>query len=412
MNKASTILFSVLIFLFSCLRVHAQSRFTCTCESQKGQFYSGENINTCFHAIDLVDTIVFPTKIKREGRGSQAINTAYRFTKMLLTNYILSDYIMTMNHERFGHGYRALQAGGNIIGITYNPPPPFGSEFSYIEIGGLAEATDQERLLMTLGGSEANMVVSDIMRKNFLLDGSLNYNFAVAYLYGSNDMPGYTAFIKRGASDPNNYRRGINEFYFQNEGLTQSRMRAISLVALFTDPFNFYSAKSLFYDYLLFGKRSTELKFIPISENIGLLPRFRFEYTPYGPELVYQSYFKKGHELYQTSFSHGEGTFYSSWRIGARAWNLKPTGQLSFNLCAELWDQPQVDFYTNDILIRNSGIGGLFNATVNYDFMTNKGAFSFLGATLQAGYKTAGYSLGEQLSAGPILRGGLSFRLK
>ena len=86
--------------------------------------------------------------------------------------------------------------------------------------------------------------------------------------------------------------------------------------------------------------------------------------------------------------------------------------QLSFNLCAELWDQPQVDFYTNDILIRNSGIGGLFNATVNYDFMTNKGAFSFLGATLQAGYKTAGYSLGEQLSAGPILRGGLSFRLK
>tara|TARA_B100000900_G_scaffold281861_1_gene241120 strand:- start:131 stop:1360 length:1230 start_codon:yes stop_codon:yes gene_type:complete len=403
---------ALLMIIFSCFLSKAQSRFTCTCESQKGQFYSGENINACFHAIEFVDTLLLPTKIKKEGSGSQLINTVYRFSKLLLINYRLSDYIMTMNHERFGHGYRALQAGGDIIGITYNPPPPFGNEFSFITIGGLGRATNQERLLMTLGGSEANMVVSDIMRKNFLLDGSLNYNFAVAYLYGSNDMPGYTAFVKNEFSDPNTYRRNVNEFYFQRESLTKSRMRVISLVALFTDPFNFYSMKSLFYDYLLFGKLSTEIKFIPIFENIGLLPRFRFEYTPYGPELVYQSYFKKGHELYQTSFSHGDGTFYSSWRIGVRAWNLNPTGQLSFNLSAELWDQPQIDFYTYDGLVRNSGIGGLFNATANYDFFTNKGAFSFLGATLQAGYKTAGYSLGEQLRGGLILRGGLSFRLR
>lgn len=319
---------------------------------------------------------------------------------------------MTMNHERFGHGYRALQAQGNIIGITYNPPPPFGNEFSFIRLEGLEDATNQERLLMTMGGSEANMVVSDIMRKNFLLDGSLNYNFAVAYLYGSNDMPGYTAFVKNEFGDPNTYRRNINEFYFQRESLTQSRMRTISLFALLTDPINFYAFKSLFYDYLLYGKRSTKVKFIPISDNVGLLPRFRFEYTPYGPELVYQSYFKKGKQLYQASFSHGDGTFYSSWRIGARSWNLKPTDRLSFNVVTEFWDQPQIDFYSDEALVRNSGFGGLFNVTANYDFLTDYGSYSLLGATIQAGYKTAGYSLGEQLSSGPILRAGLSFKLK
>lgn len=401
-----------LIFIISIPLCTAQSRFTCTCETQKGQFYSGENINSCFHAIDFIDTLLFPTSIKRNGKAKKQINAAFRFSKLLLTNYLLGDYIMTMNHERFGHGYRGLQAGGDIIGITYNPPPPFGSEFSYIQISGLGDATNQERLLMTLGGSEANMVVSDIMRKNFLLDESLNYNFAIAYLYGSNDMPGYTAFVQNGASDPNTYRRGINEFYFQRESLTQARMRSISLFALLTDPINFYAFKSLFYDYLLLGRRATTVKFIPITEELRFLPRFRFEYTPYGPELVYQSYFKRGNELYQSSFSHGDGTFYSSWRIGARAWNLKPTNRLSFNLVTEIWDQPQIDFYTNDVLVRNSGMGGLVNITANYDFFTNKGAFSFLGATLQAGYKTAGYSLGEQLRSGPILRGGLSFRLK
>ena len=403
---------ALLMIIFTCFLGKAQSRYTCTCESQKGQFYSGENINACFHATDFVDTLLFPTKIKQEGSGSQVINTAYRFSKLLLTNYVLSDYIMTMNHERFGHGYRALQAQGNIIGITYNPPPPFGNEFSFISLVGLGDATNQERLLMTMGGSEANMVVSDIMRKNFLLDGSLNYNFAVAYLYGSNDMPGYTAFVKNEFGDPNTYRRNINEFYFQRESLTQSRMRTISLFALLTDPINFYAFKSLFYDYLFYGKRSSKVKFIPISDNVGLLPRFRFEYTPYGPELVYQSYFKKGKELYQTSFSHGDGIFYSSWRIGARAWNLKPTERLSFNVVTELWDQPQIDFYSDDILVRNSGLGGLFNLTANYDFLTDFGSYSLLGATIQAGYKTAGYSLGEQLSRGPILRAGLSVKLE
>ena len=391
----------------------AQSRFTCVCESQKGQFYGAENLNTCFHAIDVVDTIIFPKRIAaKDQSAAKVLNPLYRFSKLFLTNYLFSDFIMTMNHERFGHGYRALAAGGAIENIVYNPPPPFGSEFSFISLSGLQNSTDQERILMTLGGSEANLVLSDIMRKNMLLDEVFDYNFAFAYLYGSNDMPGYTAFVQNPFSDPNTYRREINEFYFQRKSLTKERMRAVSLFALLTDPMNFYAFKSVFYDYLIFGKRATPIKFIAITENIKVLPRFRFEYTPYGPELVYQSYFKRGNELYQTSFSHGDGTFYSSWRIGARAWNLKPTSQWSFNLCAELWDQPQIEFYTNDILVRNSGIGGLFNATANYDFLTNNGAFSFLGATLQAGYKTGGYSLGEQLNGGPILRGGMSFRIK
>ena len=391
----------------------AQSRFTCVCESQKGQFYGAENLNACFHAIDVVDTIIFPKRIVAKDQWSAKIlNPVYRFSKLLLTNYLFSDFIMTMNHERFGHGYRALAAGGEILNINYNPPPPFGNEFSFISLSGLENATDQERILMTLGGSEANMVLSDIMRKNMLLDEVFDYNFALAYLYGSNDMPGYTAFVQNPFSDPNTYRREINEFYFQRKSLTRERMRTVSLFALLTDPMNFYAFKSVFYDYLIFGKRATPIKFIAVTKDIKLLPRFRFEYTPYGPELVYQSFFKLEEQLFMVSFSHGDGTFYSSWRIGARAWNLKPIERLSFNVVTEFWDQPQIDFYTDDVLVRNSGLGGLFNITANYDFLTDYGSYSLLGATIQAGFKTAGYSLGEQLSGGPILRGGLSFKLK
>ena len=41
--------------------------------------------------------------------------------------------MLTMNHE-LGHGYRMIEAGGSIIGITYNMPPPFNNEFSYISL--------------------------------------------------------------------------------------------------------------------------------------------------------------------------------------------------------------------------------------------------------------------------------------
>ncbi len=59
---------------------------------------------------------------------------------------------------------------------------------------------------------------------------------------------------------------------------------------------NFYAFKSVFYDYLIFGKRATPIKFIAITEDIKVLPRFRFEYTPYGPGWYIQAYFK-GEEL-------------------------------------------------------------------------------------------------------------------
>ena len=49
--------------------------------------------------------------------------------------------------------------------------------------------------MINLGGSESNLVFSDFMRKNILLDKKFNYNYSLAYLYSSNDMPGYTAFV-------------------------------------------------------------------------------------------------------------------------------------------------------------------------------------------------------------------------
>ena len=387
----------------------AQSRYNKIYEKQLGQNFSGENINAVFHLFDYADSLLIPKKIiNTENNFAKVMNPLYRFSKLFFSNYLITDFAMTINHERFGHGYRILESEGGINEIVYNPPPPFSNDFSFLSQIYPTNFTIQQELMFRLGGSETNLVLADITRKNILLDERFNYNFGLAYLYGSNDMPGYTAFVNNNpAADPTQYRKNINQLY-SGELLTGDKMRVYSFIALLTDPINFYAFKSVFYDYIIKGRHSAKVSMIKLGSRIKYLPRFRFEYTPYGPELVYQNYLKLDSKLMLFSFSHSDAVLPNSWRFAANIWNLNISNSFSFNLSAQMWGQPKVEFYKNDELIASEGFGGQFITTVNYDIIKDKHIF---GITLQAGYKSIGYSIGEQLNKGLIMRGGLTFKL-
>ena len=147
---------------------------------------------------------------------------------------------------------------------------------------------------------------------------------------------------------------------------------------------------------------------IKLSKRLKYLPRFRFEYTPYGPELVYQNYLKLDSKLRQFSFSHSDSALTNTRLVTANVWNLKFFYYLSFNISGQFWKQSVIEFYQNDILIASEVIGGQFISSVNYDSSKDKNLYGF---TLQAGYKSTGYAIGEQLNKGWIIRGGLTFKL-
>lgn len=399
----------VIIFLSLILNAgKAQSRFNVIYESQLAQTFAAENFNAGFHLLDYADSLFIPKKIiKKENNFIKVLNPIFRFSNLFFTNYLFTDFVMTMNHERFGHGYRTLEAGGTINNIVYNMPPPFTSEFSYISINRPSNFTQQQELMINLGGSETNLILTDVMRKNILLDNRFNYNFGLAYLYGSNDMPGYTAFVSNYYSDPNSYRRNINILY-GSESLTRDKMLVYSLIAQLTDPINFYAFKSVFYDYIIKGNHSSKVGMIKLSNKLKYLPRYRFEYTPYGPELVYQNYFKIDSKLLLLSFSHSDPALPNSKRFATTIWNIKPTSHLSFNLTGQIWDQPYIEFYESDELLVSEGFGGLLLATGNFDITKEKNLYGF---TIQLGYKSTGFALGEKLDNGIIFRAGMTFKL-
>ena len=357
-----------------------------------------ENLHAALHLYDYLDSSFFP----------KLNDPIFRLSKLFFTNYLLVDYMLTMNHE-LGHGYRGIEAGGSIIGINYNMPPPFNNEFSYISLNYPENFTKQQGLMINLGGSESNLIFSDLMRKNILLDQKFNYKYSWPYMYSSGDMPGYTAFITNPNGDPIRYRKNLNTLYGDGkEVLTREKMRNYSLLALWTDPMNYYALKAVFYDYVVKGKNSSKVSMINFKNGLNYLPRFRFEYTPYGPELVYQNYFKFDSTLMQFSFSHSDSKLPDSWRIAANIWNVKPTDKLSFNFSGQIWHQPEIKFYQNDKLKNIDGLGGKVISTINYEILKNKHHY---GLTFHLGYKTNGYSLGERLSEGLIVRSGLFFKL-
>ena len=357
-----------------------------------------ENLHAALHLYDYLDSSFFP----------KLNDPIFRLSKLFFTNYLLVDYMLTMNHE-LGHGYRGIEAGGSIIEIKYNMPPPFNNEFSYISLNYPENFTKQQGLMINLGGSESNLIFSDLMRKNILLDQKFNYKYSWPYMYSSGDMPGYTAFITNPNGDPIRYRKNLNTLYGDGkEVLTREKMRNYSLLALWTDPMNYYALKAVVYDYVVKGKNSSKVSMINFKNGLKYLPRFRFEYTPYGPELVYQNYFKFDSTLMQFSFSHSDSKLPDSWRIAANIWNVKPTDKLSFNFSGQIWHQPEIKFYQNDKLKDIDGLGGKIISTINYEISKNKHLY---GLTFHIGYKTNGYSLGERLSEGLILRSGLFFKL-
>ena len=268
-ESSSSFLWHKIVFIFLLFIVksstHAQSTNNIVYEKQFHQNILPENLNTAFYLFDYIDSF----SIKK-------VNSIFRLSKLFFTNYLVTDYMLTMNHE-FGHGYRMIEAGGTIKKIVYNWPPPFSNEFSYITLDQPTNFTKQQELMINLGGSEINLVFSDIMRKNILLEERFKYNYSFAYLYSSNDMPGYTAFVTRPAGDPARYRQNLNEFYYSDgKFLTRDKIKNYSYLALFTDPMNFYALKSIFYDYLVKGKHNSKVEMINLSNRLKYLPRFRF----------------------------------------------------------------------------------------------------------------------------------------
>ena len=114
--------------------ISAQQKYKVIYQKQFYHNVTAENLNTAFYFYNHVDSLI-TSKINFGFQENFSLIThpIFRISKLFFTNYIITDYLLTMNHE-LGHGYRMIEAGGSINKIVYNWPPPFSNKFSFITL--------------------------------------------------------------------------------------------------------------------------------------------------------------------------------------------------------------------------------------------------------------------------------------
>lgn len=347
----------------------------------------------------------------------KAAGITYRLAKTILLDNVV-DYLGFLGqHEVFGHGARYREFGFTDNGFTLNLPPPYGNGKGWARTGrlkGNRVVAPHERTAMIFGGSESNIILSGIIRDNWLQRGSMNYRETFLYLYSANDLNAYILRTKyglrgEGGNDVLNYLRTINshEGYPDEEDyrLTLDKLAGYAWIGLL-DPFQYYSLYTYFKTYLWSGKENHPFPMISLGE-VKYLPSFHPGLTPFGPELYFENFFTKDNKIFHFYVRSGEPTFHKFWGFGGRAVNLVQKKRLSLDSQIDIWKQPPVLLGGPSLTESKGGWGGAVLGTVHYRLL---GDSSFLHLTVKAGYKTAGYLEGERLSEGLIFRAGISFR--
>ncbi len=356
-----------------------------------------ENLFTLHYTWSVIDSTFIPASLpflKNRNASSKTINIFYRLTKLFLIDYPIYFIIPSLNHEFFGHGMRYYQQGLDLTNIYLPLPPPFQSTFPYINADfGTDNATIQQSILSTIGGSEANTNMANIVRKTVLVSGSFSYQSSFLYLYANNDLNGYAAFAPQ-ISDIAHYKYLINEILYKNRSkkIDNTKLLTYGIIGILGDPLNYYSFYNIFKSYLFDGKTSFRIPWIPIYE-VKYLPKVRFGLTPYGVELFINTYLAYEDTVYAFIIGTTDGTFEPSWRIQTKIWNILITKDTSIDIDAQIWMQPKIEFFVNNILQKSQGFGYAFFITYDYDnFISN-----ILGITFQLGYKSAGFIEGHVL---------------
>ena len=93
------VILPIMLFVITSLN-YANSAYNLVYEKQFHQTLLAENLHAALHLYDYLDSSFFP----------KLNDPISRFSKLFFTNYLLVDYMLTMNHE-LGHGYRGIEAG-------------------------------------------------------------------------------------------------------------------------------------------------------------------------------------------------------------------------------------------------------------------------------------------------------------
>lgn len=345
--------------------------------------------------LNEAEDFVFRAKHAQYGIWSRLAITAL--------NDVLNYFLIVVNHEVYGHGFRARSLG---IPISRYSLDLLGSGGA-IYFRFLRRPPADEQLLLTMGGSEANNVLArELLFKNFKnlsLDSRTYRLFFKSYC----DLTFYvlSTFLEKKVQDRSGndiacYIKEINHKH-DVDGIDMITLAKGALV-FFLNPIS-YIALWINLNYLLTGKDAFIIPHLKLG-NVNYMPLIRMGLTPFGPMYYLENYIGHGSKTFLVSISGGDSPYYTRGYGGiqlqtTRLWAYKNYG---LDVIGTLWCQPKMQLQTSDQIEDKNSWGGLVG--INNKFKLGK--LISLNASIL--YKNTGFSEGIVANSGLIFRGGFS----
>ncbi len=351
--------------------------------------YSGAALNeTAFHLYTYLDDTELPSS-----ENKITLLWSLGRTGKLLFESVLSNYLMLVQHEVFGHGYRARSLGISGIsyridldgGATYVPPDQF-STLTYPKLASIDAA-----------GMEATTILSEQVRKTWFKTGKIDRRDGMLFLINSFDEISY--IYNNTGNDIIEYVGNVNSWYGNNV-ISEHSLRGKNTWNLF-DPSLYYTYYS-FFAYIYAGTPHTKMYMFEIKDY-KYLPTPRLLLAPYGPEFQLQNHVVTSkNELWEINLRYGNTGGIQSYGLDLIIDPIFIYNEFEFGNKFYLWRQPMFlqQNYAQGI---SSKIGAAEFVSVMYKFEKQWAGFAELG------YKTAGYIPGDPLGNSWVWRLGIQY---
>ena len=344
-------------------------------------------------AAQVEDRFVPIRLFAERGRLRRGANATYRLGKLVLFDEPQENWLRVANHEVFGHGGRLRDLFNGPIGYDLPPPPPYGRGGGATFFEFDRPPSYEEVLAVSAGGMEANYVLARALAQDAMTTGEWHYRDARRYLYAEYDTIRYildTSDLEKAGHDVGDFRTVYNELATKvgEKTLSARTLRRRALVS-FANPLIAYSYYSTFVSYVWAGRTVAPVPMIRFGQT-RYLPMARFHLTSFGTEFVIDNAFVRNGRFMDVTLGLGETVGARTWSVGLQGTRLASIRQWTIDGQATVW--------------RQTDWGGQLAVTASRR-ITQRGGHA-LAIVAQGGFKTDGFSPGDRLYQGAIVRVG------
>jgi len=323
-----------------------------------------------------------------------------RFAKYAFLEGTLASWSMVAQHEVFGHGFRAREAGLSVQSYCINP---FSGSTSFLT-ADYNKLNQHQKIALATGGVESTTILAGQIRQRWLQNETIDSRESVMYLLNMFDQTQYVIsasndsdFVDDG-HDIKAYIKLVNGWHNNTDAITENKLRSKILID-FADPFLYFSLYGMA-TYIVTGQQDTTYPTINIK-GYRYLPALRARLAPWGPEYQWLNFIKTPSEkLIEVTLRHGKTGNITSYGGTLSIHKLLDFYPWTIDGLVEFWRQPTL--FTSSAAASKHKVGGAIMGGLHYHLTDKTRAY------VKLGYKQKGYMYAEPLKASALAKTGFS----